>query len=210
MQKRSRPPRGKTDPRSQGAPPIVPLRIIGGAFRGRKLLYHGDPRTRPMKDRVRESVFNLISTESKGTHAIDLFAGTGALGLEAISRGAARATLIELHQPTAAVIRENVAMLGVESQAEVISANTFYWGRKPTGLSTLPWLVFSSPPYEFYVSRQEEMLRLINGLIAAAPAESIFVVESDERFDPALLPGGGDVWDVRDYPPARIAIRRLR
>lgn len=143
MQRRPRPPRGQSDSRQEPAAPAVPLRIIGGTFRGRKLFYHGDPRTRPMKDRVRESVFNLISTESEGTHAVDLFAGTGALGLEALSRGALRATFIELHQPTAAVIRQNIALLEVESQAEVIPASAFYWGRKPTGLSTLPWLVFS-------------------------------------------------------------------
>jgi 16S rRNA (guanine966-N2)-methyltransferase len=162
-----------------------------------------------MKDRVRESLFNLISTESEGKHAIDLFAGTGALGLEALSRGAARATFIELHQPTAAVIRQNIALLGVESQAEVITANTFFWGRTQTGLSALPWLVFSSPPYDFYLERQEEMLRLLDSLLTASPPHSVFAVESDGRFDPSLLPKReGEAWDVRDYPPARIAIFR--
>src|SRR5262245_7614130 len=64
------------------------LRIIGGTLRHRKLLYSGDQRTRPMKDRVREAVFNLVGPDVVGQHAIDLFAGTGALGFEAISRGA--------------------------------------------------------------------------------------------------------------------------
>src|SRR5205823_2176218 len=75
------------------------LRIIGGRMRGRKLVYGGDQRTRPMKDRTREAVFNLLGPGVTGTHAIDLFAGTGALGLEAISRGAESATLIEQHFP---------------------------------------------------------------------------------------------------------------
>ena len=69
-----------------------PLRIVGGKFRGRKLLYAGDDRVRPMKERVREAVFNLLGPAAKKKHAIDLFAGSGALGLEAISRGAAGAT----------------------------------------------------------------------------------------------------------------------
>src|SRR5262249_42961688 len=77
------------------------VRIIGGEYRGRKLQYSGDIRTRPMKDRVREALFNLIGPNVRGMHAIDLFAGTGALGLEAISRGAAGATFIERHYPTA-------------------------------------------------------------------------------------------------------------
>src|SRR5882672_8353144 len=79
------------------------LRIIGGTFRGRKLHYHGDPIVRPMKPRVREAMFNLISTESEGRHAFDLFAGTGARGLEARSRGAQPATFIERHVPTSQV-----------------------------------------------------------------------------------------------------------
>src|SRR6186997_1276149 len=71
-------------PRPAAPPPAgTELRIIGGDLRGRKLEYHGDPRTRPMKDRVREAVFNLV--EPDGTYAIDLFGGTGALGLEALS-----------------------------------------------------------------------------------------------------------------------------
>ena len=61
-----------------GDTPVVGLRIIGGSLRGRRLQYTGDLRTRPMKDRVRESVFNLIGPAVVGSHAIDLFAGTGA------------------------------------------------------------------------------------------------------------------------------------
>ena len=79
----------------------VGVRIIAGCFRGRKLHYSGDPRTRPMKDRVRQALFNRLGPDVEGTLAVDLFAGTGALGLEALSRGATRAILIEQHRPTA-------------------------------------------------------------------------------------------------------------
>src|SRR4051794_22495694 len=107
MQKRRKPSR--TAPPRDADEPIVGLRIIGGSFRGRKLKYSGDIRTRPMKDRVREAVFNLLGKQIAGSHAIDLFAGTGALGLEALSRGAARATFIERHFLTAKLIEENAA-----------------------------------------------------------------------------------------------------
>src|SRR5271165_4697735 len=80
---------------------LAGVRIIGGKFRRRKLEYSGDLRTRPMKDRVREALFNLLGTAVEGKLAIDLFAGTGALALEAISREATRAIFIERHQPTA-------------------------------------------------------------------------------------------------------------
>ena len=231
--------------------PVTGLRIIGGEFRHRHLLYSGDLRTRPMKDRLREAIFNLIGPEIRGRHAIDLFAGTGALGLEAISRGAARATLIEQHHPTADLIRKNIAELGLEARADVAVGNTFIWWKlrnkrqgNATGLGRhahacrgheeertqphmpttsvgmapapeaakfrfddVPWAVFCSPPYDFYVERNDEMLDLLSGLIQAAPDGSVFVVEADVRFDFGQLPDYSK-WDVRSYPPAVVGIFR--
>lgn len=202
---RHRNPAAKHDEAAEGKPESLIFRIIGGEFRGRKLVYLGDPRTRPMKDRVREAVFNLVSTHAKGKRAIDLFAGTGALGLEAISRGAASATFIEQHFPTARAIRQNAALLGIADRCEVNSANVFFWaqGDLPTGPE--PWLVFCSPPYAFYVERQSETMALITRMWQAAPAGSVFVVESDNRFDMKLLDTLSE-WDVREYPPAIVAV----
>jgi 16S rRNA (guanine966-N2)-methyltransferase len=184
----------------------VGVRIIGGTFRGRKLEYLGDLRTRPMKDRVREALFNLLSTAVKGKLAIDLFAGTGALGLEALSRGASRAVFIERHRPTALTISRNAATLGVEAIVEVTSADTFLWAKRLPQLDTPnPWLVFCSPPYEFYVDRKRDMLELLNDLIRISPPQSLFAVEFDNRFDPHELPDANE-WDVRSYPPAILAI----
>jgi 16S rRNA (guanine966-N2)-methyltransferase len=188
---------------------LTGVRIIGGQFRGRKLNFSGDPRTRPMKDRVREALFNLLGTSVRGKHAIDLFAGTGALGLEALSRGAVRATLIERHFPTGRAIRDSAVSLGIEDAVEVVSANTFLWFRRHANLGPEPWLVFCSPPYAFYVERAQEMLDLVGGLIQEAPSDSLFAVEADERFDFSLLPYH-DQWDVRAYLPAILAIYEKR
>jgi 16S rRNA (guanine966-N2)-methyltransferase len=158
-----------------------------------------------MKDRVREAMFNLLGPAVRDTHAIDLFAGTGALGLEALSRGAARATFIEQHFPTAAILKQNIALVGMESVCQVVTGNTFAWFRAQPELGAERWLVFSSPPYEFYVSRTEELLSLIGGLMSAAPPGSLFAVESDARFDFALLPQP-EQWDVRQYSPAVVGI----
>jgi 16S rRNA (guanine966-N2)-methyltransferase len=208
---------GPTQPDAE--PSVVGLRIIGGRFRGRRLQYHGDLRTRPMKDRLREALFNLIGLDIRHTHAIDLFAGTGALALEAISRGAQSATLIEQHHPTAEVIRGNIAALGVQDQAQVIAGNVFIWARRRSGqpgtaidaAGDLPadrrWAVFCSPPYEFYVSRTGEMLELISGLIRSAPPGSVFAVEADDCFDFQTLPDP-QAWDVRPYPPAVVGVFR--
>ena len=209
MPRRSRPPRKAG---SSANEPVgrqtVGLRIIGGRHRGRRLLYSGDERTRPMKDRVRQAVFDLVGPDVVGKHAIDLFAGTGALGLEAISRGAWGATLVERHNPTAQIIRQNVALLELET-AEVISGNAFVWVRKDHFPRDIPWVVFVSPPYDLYVEQQEQMLLLVERVLAAAPPHSILVVEADERFDFSLLPEP-DSWDVRAKPPALIGIYRKR
>ncbi len=226
------------------------LRIIGGKYRGTKLVYEPFIQagkkatdgasavvTRPMKHRVREAIFNLVGMEAEGKHALDLFAGTGALGLEAISRGADRATFIERHIPTADVVKKNMAAVGVEAQCELLITSAFLWGKRDLANDTatgpkperrggdlpfedrllakkLPWLVFISPPYSFFVDRQHEMIELITEVIHQAPAESMILVESDERFDFNLLPGDVketryDVgWDVRTYAPAVVGVWR--
>lgn len=219
------------------------LRIIGGKLRGSKLRYEhlkqgDDPVTRPMKHRVREAIFNLISIDSAGKHAIDLFAGTGALGLEALSRGAVSATFIERHVPTARVIEENITMLGLADKAQLLVTSAFLWAKRdlanadcgmrsseskvstippspvPRPPSPPPWLVFCSPPYSFYAERQMEMLNLIENVLDHAPTESIFVVEADTTFDFNLLRGSvtdsreEDCWLVRSYPPAMVGIWR--
>lgn len=193
------------------------MRIIGGEFRGRRLRYHGDRSVRPMKHRVREAIFNLISTESTGCHAIDLFAGTGALGLEALSRGAASATFIEKHVPTARVIAENIGTLGVEDRATRLVTSAFLWSQRdlPGGENAppfgMPWLVFCSPPYRFYLDRRDQMLDLIRRVQRYAPTGSTLVVESDEEFDISQLIGDNDRhWNVRTYRPAVVGIWRNR
>ncbi len=193
-------------PESLAAKADSPPRIIGGKLRGRKLVYAGDPRTRPMKDRVRESLFNMLGTAVEGKHAVDLFAGTGALGLEAISRSAASATLVERHFPTAEIVRQNAAALGVELQCNVLPANTLLWPQRWPELPTAtPWVVFCSPPYDLYVQNLDEMLALVNGLMERAPLASMVCVEADERFDFGTL-ADAQRWDVRAYPPAVVGI----
>lgn len=203
------------------------LRIIGGKFRASKLSYlqlerEGDLVTRPMKHRVREAIFNLVGFDCKGRHAIDMFAGTGALGLEAISRGANTATFIERHIPTARVVRRNIASLNLETCCELLETSAFLWAKRdlpqkpssPEDYFAAPWLVFISPPFDFFVDRQEEMLNLIAAVAKHAPSGSTIVVESDQRFDFEVLPEGVKLerddpgWDVRTYAPAVVGVLR--
>jgi len=158
-----------------------------------------------MKDRVREAVFNLLGPAVVGKHAIDLFAGTGALGLEAVSRGAVGATFIEQHVPTANLVQRNVEALGAQPICELVVGDVFFWWKREPTLPSVPWVVFCSPPYALYAQRLEDMLWLLGGMIGRAPAESMVVVEADESFDFHRLPLASQ-WDVRRYPPARIGI----
>ena len=132
------------------------MRIIGGRFRGKRLAAPGvagggAAHLRPTSDRVRESLFNLLAhghygdpPPPEGRRVLDLFAGTGALGLEALSRGAARAVFIDDFAASRALIRDNAETLGVTGEIKI-------WRRDATRLG--PWrgepfgLIFADPPY---------------------------------------------------------------
>ena len=188
------------------------LRIIGGKYRGRQIDYSGDLRTRPMKDNIREALFNLVGGWIPGKLAIDLFAGSGALGLEAISRGAAKAILIERHLPTAKIMQANAVSLDKDLPVVVEISDTFFWLRqflKQPGLRSGPaWAVFCSPPYAFYLERKQDLLNAILELMTAAPDGSLIVVESDESFDVQELPYQ-EQWRIRRYDPAVLSIWRV-
>ena len=193
------------------------LRIVGGKLRGSKFYYNGDPGTRPMKERVREAAFNLVGPSIKGSLVIDLFAGTGALGLEALSRGAAEAIFIERHRPTAKTLQDNIKLLGVDDRSQVIQSDTFFWARDIPNLlrerassgspPEQPWAVFCSPPYALFHDRNADMLKLIDACLEHAPPESSITVEADGEFDFQTLPEPQQ-WDVRTYPPAVLGIWR--
>ena len=185
----------------------ISLRIVGGKFRGHKIAYHGDPVTRPMKNRVREAIFNLIGPSVRQLHAIDLFAGTGALGLEALSRGALSATFVERHFPTANGIQKNIDQLDVGQQSTLATANVFAWIRDETHFPPAPWLILCAPPYDYFMSETESMMQLIEQCLEIAAPESRIVVESDARFETKRLPQH-TLWDVRHYPPATVSIFR--
>ncbi len=123
------------------------MRIIAGEFRSRRLSTPKDASTtRPMPDRVRESVFGLLRGNCEGAVVFDAFAGTGSVGLEAISRGASRCVFVERERRIADILRENVATLGVEDRCEVIEGDALglaAMARCPDPVD----LVFFDPPY---------------------------------------------------------------
>ena len=95
------------------------LRIVAGEFRGRRLQAPADSRVRPTADRVREAWFSILGPRVHGARVLDLFAGSGALGLEALSRGAARVDFVELNPASLQALKANIASLGVDDRVTV-------------------------------------------------------------------------------------------
>jgi len=121
------------------------LRIIGGQWRGRQLTFTSAEGLRPTGDRIRETLFNWLMPDLPGAHCLDAFSGSGALGLEALSRGAKSAVLIEMNKTAAHQIRENLSLLGCE-QAKVERSSSLLWlARQPVE----PFdVVFLDPPFQ--------------------------------------------------------------
>ena len=123
------------------------MRIIGGRHRGRRLFVPRGLDIRPTSDRVRESIFNILGGAVSAWNVLDLFAGTGALGLEALSRGAAHAVFVDKHPSALAAIRRNVERLGMVSSARVIKADlTRGLGLRKHEQKAYD-LIFLDPPY---------------------------------------------------------------
>jgi 16S rRNA (guanine966-N2)-methyltransferase len=99
------------------------MRIIAGKYRSRVLKSSRGMKLRPTSDRLRETLFNILGPQTAGARFVDLYAGTGAVGLEALSRGAAHAVFVEKHAPAAALIRQNLETLGVTTGATVLAVD---------------------------------------------------------------------------------------
>ena len=120
------------------------MRVITGIARGRKLKELPGLDTRPTTDKVKESVFNIVQFDVEGRRVLDLFAGTGQLGIEALSRGAASCTFVDVRKEAAAVVRENLAHTKLAEQARVIQGDYLAF---LTGCREKFDLVFLDPPY---------------------------------------------------------------
>ncbi|MGH3315252.1 MAG: 16S rRNA (guanine(966)-N(2))-methyltransferase RsmD [Nocardioidaceae bacterium] len=159
-------------------------RIIAGAAGGRRLSTPPGDSTRPTADRVREAVFSTLESAMgslAGVRFLDLFAGSGAVGLEAVSRGAAHATLVEQHRRTAAVARDNVRTLGF-TDVEVVTARAEVFVQRPPAQ---PYdVVFLDPPYTLGNDAVGDLLGLLVAQHWLRP-DAVVVVERSAR-DAAL------------------------
>jgi 16S rRNA (guanine966-N2)-methyltransferase len=185
------------------------MRIIAGQRRGHK--FDGPRATadlRPTSDMVREALFNIVGELMPGRIAVDLFAGTGAIGLEALSRGAARAVFVEKHREHVALIHRNIATLRYQDRAQVRLADAYRWGRSYEAVDVTPLAVFLDPPYRDYEIRRKPLNLLISGLVQKLPPGSLIALEAGRNLDDRVLPDHAE-WDIRRYSDTQIAIRVL-
>ena len=158
------------------------MRIIAGEFRGRKLLAPEGDATRPITDRAKQSLFDILSPHVEGANVFDLFAGTGSMGLECLSRGAKHATFFEADRSAVGRLKKNITAVGVEDRSKVISQDLFRWfAAAPApieGAGEID-LIFLDPPYRFLRERPEELRQLAVKLHVHLPREGIVIFRHD-------------------------------
>jgi 16S rRNA (guanine966-N2)-methyltransferase len=170
------------------------VRVVAGEFRGRRLAAPRGRRTRPTADRVREALFSMLGDVS-GARVLDLYAGSGALGIEALSRGADSAVFVERDVRAAAVIERNLASLGLEQR--VVKQDALRFLGRAEGMFDL---VFCDPPYDAASRLAGPLAERLPALTAEAAR---IVTESDKR-TPLELPL--PLLTERTYGDTRIAI----
>lgn len=156
------------------------MRIVGGQFGGRRLAVPKDARVRPTSDRVREAWMSILGDELTGARVLDLFAGSGALGLEALSRGAGSATFVELNPPSLKALDQNIAGLAVQDAVTVHRADAMrFAGKLPEGAYDV---VLADPPYTIDYAAQLVALfrRRPFGRILSVEHRSAVALEGDD------------------------------
>jgi len=163
------------------------VRIIGGEWRGRRLPVPDLPGLRPSGDRCRETLFNWLQPIIRGSVCVDLFAGSGALGMEAASRGAAQVILVEKSRQLARTLRENIRQLSAD-RVEIVAADAQQWLQEcPAEFLDI---VFIDPP--FGLGLETRALELIDAGNCVKPGGRIYLETA--RGAPAVVPGLG--WEI--------------
>ena len=171
------------------------MRVVAGTARGTRLSAPKGVDIRPTSDRAKEAIFNSLHSRSgvEEAEVLDLFAGTGALGIEALSRGAKKATFVDKSSESLELVRENLKKSGFEKKAEIVKEDSVNWLQKSSKPSDL---VLLDPPYGF-----ENWSELLDALFQKQPG--IVVIESNREIDP------GPKWHVdsiRQYGSSVVVI----
>jgi len=161
------------------------MRVIAGKFRSRQLKSLKGLALRPTSDRLRETLFNILSEHVPGSRFVDVFAGTGAVGIEALSRGAVEAIFVERHAPAAALIRKNLESLAVNTGTRVLAVEALHGlellEKELERGPLLPTIVFLDPPY----GNAEDYDRVLSflGFAVLLDEKSLVIAEHRRNFE---------------------------
>jgi len=185
------------------------MRIVAGSLKGRAILAPEGQNTRPTSDRARQAIFNVLEHAAwaeglQEARVMDIYAGSGALGFEAISRGAAFALFVEIDDGARGVIRENMDAYGLFGRCRVHRRSATDLGPRPGSAGEAFTLAFLDPPYAKGLGEQT-LARLLEGGWLAPGAIVVFERGSDE---PEIDTPGYERLDARDYGAARVLFLR--
>ena len=176
------------------------MRIIAGEFRGRRLLPPEGDVTRPITDRVKQSLFDILAPAIPDAVVYDCFAGTGSMGLECLSRGASFATFFEADRSAAKRLEKNIATLDVGGRSRVVHGDLFRWfeARGDADKSAGADLIFLDPPYRFLRERPADLRRLATLFVTVHLKPAGTVIFRHDAGDQLELPGLART-DARTY-----------
>lgn len=180
------------------------MRIIGGSARGRSIIAPAGSKTRPTQEYVRESLFNIIRWDLQDAHVLDLFAGTGALALEAVSRGASDAVLIDMDRDACQAIRKNMETSRLGAQCRLI-ARDYELALAQLSREGMRFdVVFIDPPYR--MENTGEMCAALYDMGLLSP--DFLIVVEHRRGMPPLLDLRFEAYDLRKYGDTEITLVR--
>jgi 16S rRNA (guanine966-N2)-methyltransferase len=187
---------------------MMDMRIIAGEFRGRKLLPPETDATRPVTDRVKQSVFDILTPLLPDAVVYDCFAGTGSMGLESLSRSARRAVFFENDRSAASRLRKNVALLEVAERSRVIDRDLFRWfADDRNAAAERADVIFLDPPYRFLKERAEDLRTLATNMVKHHLATDGTIVFRHDVADSLEFPGLEHA-DVRTYGGMTVELLR--
>src|SRR5437764_3655413 len=152
------------------------IRIVAGSLRGRKLVCRVSPNLRPTPQMVREALFSLLGEGVPDRPFLDVFAGTGVVGMEALSRGASRATFVERDFRLVGDLERHLRQFGLSDRSQVVRGDVYRWAERWQPPAE-PVSLFLSPPFADYEHRPDELFRLAGGLQAKVADGSVLVLQ---------------------------------
>ena len=183
------------------------MRVIAGEFRGRKLTSLKGRKIRPTSDRIREALFSILSQKIDNALVLDLFAGTGAFGIEAISRGAAKSFFIDKSKEAIQVINKNIELLNIKERTEVILHDAGNLLSSKTLLRQKFDVIFMDPPYnKGFISKTFKNVDLLKVM----KDDSIIIAEHSIRENDLEKVADFDLYDKRTYGETLISFFRKK